>query len=251
MAIALKKRQRQDASIPALDKDALDRKTKIILSAEKLIATYGYHAVNIRQIADEAGVPLGLVRYYYGAKADMFHAIFKRWDHVNQQRLDRLAEVMLDKSRADLLRRIFEAFCLPVLALTKTEEGANYALLLSRELLHPIEEAELAIREFFDPVALAFLAAMHEALPKASKEQLGWGYQFALGALMSHLNRARALRLLDAASAAAPENDPQLLLNSIVGGLNASIAVVRSVRSISSVSSAPAGAAAARKGARR
>ena len=35
-----------------------DRKAAILLAAEKLFAQHGYHAVSIRQIAAEAGVPL-------------------------------------------------------------------------------------------------------------------------------------------------------------------------------------------------
>ncbi|MDP3824488.1 MAG: helix-turn-helix domain-containing protein, partial [Burkholderiales bacterium] len=42
-----------------------DRKQAILLAAEKLFAQRGYHAVTIRQIADEAAVPLALVGYYY------------------------------------------------------------------------------------------------------------------------------------------------------------------------------------------
>lgn len=203
--------------------DAPDRKMRIIRSAEMLIAQHGYHAINIREIAEHAGVPLGLVRYYYGAKAEMFHAIFKRWSHVNEERLALLDEVMKDTTQPDLLRRILEAFILPVLALQKTEEGANYVTLVSRELMHPIEEAQLAIKEFFDPVALAFLAAMQQAFPQATRDQVGWGYQFTLGALLSFLFRNRVSRLLDASGDAELDNDPKMLLDTIIGGLNAAL----------------------------
>jgi AcrR family transcriptional regulator len=43
-----------------------DRKADILLAAETLFAKRGYHAVTIRQIAEEADVPLDLVGYYYG-----------------------------------------------------------------------------------------------------------------------------------------------------------------------------------------
>ena len=56
-----------------------DRRHAILLAAEKLFAQHGYHAVTIRQIADEAEVPLALVGYYYGPKHELFHAIFEHW----------------------------------------------------------------------------------------------------------------------------------------------------------------------------
>lgn len=52
-----------------------DRKAAILLAAEILFAQRGYHAVSIRQIAQEAGVPLALVAYYYGQKHELFHVI--------------------------------------------------------------------------------------------------------------------------------------------------------------------------------
>jgi len=49
-----------------------DRPMAILLAAEKLFAQRGYHAVTIRQIAEEAGVPLALVGYHFGPKRDLF-----------------------------------------------------------------------------------------------------------------------------------------------------------------------------------
>ena len=68
---------------PAADAMARpDRKQAILLAAEKLFAQHGYHGVTIRQIADEASVPLALVSYYYGQKHELFHAIFEHWSHT-------------------------------------------------------------------------------------------------------------------------------------------------------------------------
>src|SRR4051812_47362022 len=59
--------------------DRPDRKQAILLAAERLFAQEGYHAVSLRAIADEAGVPLALVNYYYGQKHELFRAIFDHW----------------------------------------------------------------------------------------------------------------------------------------------------------------------------
>ena len=64
-----------------------DRKAAILLAAEKLFAQRGYHAVSIRQIAEEAGVPLALVAYYYGPKHELFYAIFEHWNDTIEERL--------------------------------------------------------------------------------------------------------------------------------------------------------------------
>ena len=76
-----------------------DRKQAILLAAEKLFAQRGYHAVSIRQIADEAGVPLALVGYYFGPKHDLFHAIFAHWNDTIQARLT--CKRKIDKNKRD------------------------------------------------------------------------------------------------------------------------------------------------------
>ena len=172
-----------------------DRKQAILLAAEKLFAQHGYHAVSIRQIADEAGVPLALVGYYYGPKNELFHAIFAHWNHTIEERLAELAAVNVDPADARTLPRIIEAFTGPVLALRASAEGEYYALLVARELYLVNEEADLVLRSYFDPLAHAFIDALHRALPHATRGQVAWGYQFALGALLHHLIDTRVERL--------------------------------------------------------
>ena len=54
--------------------DQPDKPLTILLAAEKLFALNGFHGVSIRDIATEAGVPLALVGYYFGAKHELYHA---------------------------------------------------------------------------------------------------------------------------------------------------------------------------------
>ena len=81
-----------------------DRRQAILLAAEKLFAQHGYHAVTIRQIAEEASVPLALVGYYFGPKQDLFHAIFEHWSHSIDERLARLNKVDNDPDDAHTLQ---------------------------------------------------------------------------------------------------------------------------------------------------
>ena len=64
------------ARASASDAARPDRRQAILLAAEKLFAQHGYHAVTIRDIATEAGVPLALVGYYFGPKHELFFAVF-------------------------------------------------------------------------------------------------------------------------------------------------------------------------------
>jgi len=234
----------RNANSPTLEQareDAPDRKTQIIRSAQKLFALHGYHAVAIRQIADDAGVPLALVRYYYGAKDELFHAVFQRWNHVNEQRLALLVEALGQRSGAKLLQRIVQAFAAPVLALRDSEEGAHYAVMLSRELVHPTAEARRAGNAFLDPLARAFLDALQQTLPHVSREQIAWCYQLMVGSLMAHmqeLQHARVHGLADVAPADERIDSGQLLVDFVVGGIQAVVSRGASASSDSRVSSA-------------
>ena len=200
-----------------------DRKQAILLAAERLFAQRGYHAVSIRQIADEAAVPLALVGYYYGQKHELFHAIFTHWNSTIEERLEGLRRVAADASDEDALRLIIEAFTSPVLRLRASSEGEYYALLVARELYHALEETDRVLRAYFDPMAHAFIDALHQRLPHASRAQVAWCYQFSLGALLHHLSDERIKRL---SKGQCDPRDPvggHMLVSFIVGGIRAAL----------------------------
>ncbi|HEX7865248.1 MAG TPA: TetR/AcrR family transcriptional regulator [Variovorax sp.] len=222
------RRSTSRAATPALAAVAIetarpDRKQAILLAAEKLFSQHGYHVVTIRQIAEEAGVPLALVGYYYGQKHELFHAIFEHWSHSIDARLAGLAAVNNDPDDPRTLQRIIEAFTAPVLALRASSEGEYYALLVARELYHATEEADRVLRAYFDPLAEAYIDALHIALPHATRSQAAWGYQFALGALLHHLNDSRIERLTRGENKRADPAVAPMLVNFIVGGLRAAL----------------------------
>lgn len=200
-----------------------DRQQAILLAAEKLFAQRGYHAVTIRQIADEAGVPLALVGYYYGPKHDLFHAVFAHWNRTIEERLIALDRAVAEPTDARRLLRIVEAFVQPVIRMRSSSEGQYYAQLVGRELGYASQEADRVLREFFDPMAARFIDALHAALPHATRADAAWGYQFALGALLHHLVDTRVARLSGGINV---PNDPaaaERLVRFIVGGLRAAL----------------------------
>ena len=202
-----------------------DRRQAILLAAERLFAKNGYHAVTIRQIAEEAGVPLALVGYHYGQKHELFHAIFAHWNHTIEERLAGLRAVESDARDASTVRRIVEAFTGPVIRLRASAEGESYALLVARELYHATEETDRVLRAYFDPLAHAYIEALHRQLPHASRGQVAWCYQFALGALLHHLSDVRIERLSNGECGMRDALGDQMLVAFIVGGIEAALPV--------------------------
>ncbi|HKS49265.1 MAG TPA: helix-turn-helix domain-containing protein [Amycolatopsis sp.] len=53
-------------------------KERILVAAEELFAEYGFDATPTSRIAERAGVPKGLVHYYFRRKSDLLAALIKR-----------------------------------------------------------------------------------------------------------------------------------------------------------------------------
>ncbi len=182
---------------------------------------HGYHAVSIRQIAQEAGVPLALVGYYFGQKHELFHAIFERWRHTIDERLASLREARAAEDGGDALRSIVTAFVEPVLRIRASAEGEFHVLLVARELAYRTPEAERVLADFFDPMAHAFIDALHRACAGSSRAQAAWACQFALGSLIHHIRDERVRRLSRGRNVPNDAQAGALLIEFVVAGIAA------------------------------
>ena len=63
-----------------------DKQIQIITTAEKLFSTNGFDGTSVRDIADEAGVNIAMISYYFGSKEKLMEALFeKRSNDINLQ----------------------------------------------------------------------------------------------------------------------------------------------------------------------
>ena len=208
-----------------------DRKQNILEASQRLFARFGYHAVTIRQIAHEAEVPLALVGYYFGQKQQLYDAIF---GHLSGTIAERHASLRAAVARqtGDALANIVDALITPVSQSRDTPEGQSYALFVARGLTQQSIEEDKSIREYFDPLAVEFIEAMHGAMtedfPDLTQAQVAWCFQFALGALLHYLSDQRVVRLSQGVNVAAdPAVAPQLhafIVNGIRGAAQSFVA---------------------------
>eukprot|EP01036_Dinobryon_divergens_P039984 gene39983-52781_t len=152
---------------PSEQQLAPNRMQNILRAAERLFAPRGFHGVSIRDIADDPGVPLALVGYYYGPKVSLDHAIYRERAGYIEERLRALASAQKHAPPGLLLKAIVSAFVLPVLKVAASDEGRNFLRLLSRGMADHLEEDEPIIRKLFDPLA-------HAAVPTARRGQIAW-----------------------------------------------------------------------------
>ena len=167
-----------------------DLRAAILDAAEDLFSRHGFYGVTVRQVAAEVGVDTALVHYYFGAKRELFDAVFaRRAEILNQARLDAMA-AYLDAHPIDIeVEGVIEAFIGPLLERSMTEEPGwkNYFRLVALVNNTPAWGGE-TMHRFFDPVVHRFVDALKLALPDAEIRDLYWCYQFLTGAMMLTLS---------------------------------------------------------------
>jgi len=55
-----------------------EKQKQILLTAEQLFSTKGYDGTSVRDIADDAGVNIAMISYYFGSKEKLMEALFEQ-----------------------------------------------------------------------------------------------------------------------------------------------------------------------------
>ena len=172
----------------------LSKRERILRAAERLFAQQGFHGASMRDIAKAAGVGVSILVYHFETKHNLYRALFERDRWLFEQRLEQLRAIT-DYAAPDTVERIVAAFVMPVLRLQATREGYYYSLLAVRETIDPQDPPREVTRDYFDPMAREFIAALQRALPDTSPEYLHWAYLFSVGALVTNSFDGRMARL--------------------------------------------------------
>jgi AcrR family transcriptional regulator len=90
-----------------------DTREAILIAALRIFASKGYDAASTREIATEAGINHGLIRYYFGSKSKLWKDAVDRAFSALETGLEAVAEdtrVSSDRERAGLLIRNYVRF---------------------------------------------------------------------------------------------------------------------------------------------
>lgn len=128
--------------------DAPDR---ILASARKLMAQQGFEATSTKAIAQDAGVPSGLVFYYFKTKDDLLEAIFR--SNPPLQVISAMKEAFAGAQRDPLETALHAALC----EATRKHRSEMYILLsvigssrpIAKRLRQMRKDAVATLAEFF------------------------------------------------------------------------------------------------------
>ena len=168
----------------------LDLKETILDAAEGLFARHGFYGVTTRQVAAEAGVDTALIHYYFGAKRELFDAVFvRRAQILNQVRGASMDLYVQTHAGTMTVEGVIEAFIEPLLRIS--QDGGpgwkSYFALVAQVNNTPAWGGETMAR-FFDPVVHRLVETLKSVRPEAEYRDLYWCYQFLTGSMMLALS---------------------------------------------------------------
>lgn len=159
-------------------------KEKILEIAERLFAKRGFDGVSLREITNQAGVDVALVKYHFGSKQGLFDELLhRRAEAINRERSDALDAVLARHDPAPV-EEIVDAFTHTLLNKVVSEDPSwrSYFGLLAQVNNNP-EWGGKTMSRNFDPLVRRFVEALSRALPQAKERDLYWCYHFWSGAL--------------------------------------------------------------------
>ena len=162
-----------------------DTRESILDAAEDLFSKHGFYGVTIREVAREAGVDTALVHYYFGAKRDLFDAVFLRRAEVwNNERVEAINRYAREVGDAMTLEGLLEAFLRPPFdwSLKGGPGWKHYAALVAQTNANPTFGGETMAR-YFDPAIRRLMELLKQVLPGAEEVDLYWAYHMLSGAL--------------------------------------------------------------------
>lgn len=103
-----------------------DKKTDILLAAEKLFCENGFEGTSTRQIAAESGANMAMINYYFGSKMGVFKEILEERVMGFKSQLNQIKEENI--SAKEKLMKVIEKYATRILS------NANFHKMMYREL---------------------------------------------------------------------------------------------------------------------
>lgn len=164
-----------------------DPSARILQSATRHFAEYGFDDASVRDIAGEAGVNAALINYYFRSKADLYREVVihsvRRLAESRVEMLDRLEREAGDKPIP--VEVLLAATAGPVFAESR-EPGTDrraYIRFLSRLFTDPGPETIAVVFGGLKELRERVFEILCRTLPHIPRRELAWRYLFLSGSV--------------------------------------------------------------------
>jgi AcrR family transcriptional regulator len=205
-------------SAAAAPTDALpDTAQRIVLAAEREFAERGFDGAGMKAISQRAEVSQALLHYHFGNKDHLYSEVIRRRSKlINEERETLLGAVDLGGPGA--VAGILDALFRPPLGPAGGDQA--YTRIFGGLVVGRERERAL-VKEYYDPTAKKFIAALQEALG-TEREVAALCYTLSLGALVVVIARdGRVERLMGREAVQGMEEMLAHLITYASGGIAA------------------------------
>jgi AcrR family transcriptional regulator len=204
----------------AASKRSLETKSRVFDAAEKVFADWGYDGATIRDIAAEAGEPVGTIHHHGGGKEALFYqTVARRAEILSNARL-----TALEQARSgDGLRieQVLDALIRPFVDLTmENPRWRSYARLVA--YVSADDRWRAISAECFDPTAQIFIGEIQKCLPHAKRQHIAEGFVFSVSAMLALLTSEQRISALGG-KGATQNTQVDHLIRFCVAGFNAEL----------------------------
>jgi AcrR family transcriptional regulator len=197
---------------------------RIVRVAKEMIARKGPFNTTVRDICDATGVNVASIHYYFGSKDALVKSVLLSVaEPVNIERRMRLEDARSRYGGGPLpIPVILEALFRPLVA---CERGVDGGRLFVRTEAHlravPDSDYTRFIAEHLDGYAQIFIDALAQTLPRYTRSEIIWRYEFVRGSAMHLLANCDPLsnkfQVLAGAGGMIDLDDDELVLRELLG----------------------------------
>ena len=151
-------------------------------SALRLFSKHGFEGASLRDIANDAGVPLSTIDRYFGSKLDLLNELkMSIWKQVNAERELLLKKPIETENDRPTLRAVLHAFVHPVVKRSVGEERSTLSLRLLRECVAlDVHSGSTNAPDWIANVANKWVSAILAAQPNLTRERTVWLLSFVV-----------------------------------------------------------------------
>ena len=178
------------ASVPPPPASSPATRDRLLDAAEQLFAEHGFADASLRQITALAEANVASVNYHFGAKEDLYEAVFlRRIRPMNLERTRRL-DALANAAEPPELATVLDILLAPIveLATSRLPQRHPFVRLMSRNLIEPPPFMAAVVSRELGPMLQRVFPLLRRAVPHLD----GPALQFRLRLLMGATNMTYA-----------------------------------------------------------
>ena len=194
---------------------------RITHAAEREFAERGFDGAGMKALSQRAEVSQALLHYHFGSKDQLYREVVRRRSKLIYDTRVALLDAV-DLRGEDALGKILDALFRPPLGPAGGDQA--YTRIFGGLIVGRERERAL-VREFYDPTAQRFIAALQELETEMTQKTAAHAYTLALGALVVVISRdGRLERLMGEEQNRHTEEVLEGLITFARGGITALVA---------------------------